>query len=88
MSIPSFFLALIIASLLGALFHLWRGGGPSRILFYLVLAWLGFFAGHFLAVWRGWVLFPVGALNAGIASLGALIFLFVGEWLGKLDARD
>ena len=88
MSIPSFFLALIIASLLGALFHLWRGGGPSRIFFYLILAWAGFFAGHFLAARRGWILFSLGALNAGMASLGALIFLFVGDWLGKLDARD
>ena len=85
MSIPSFFLALIIASLFGALFHLWRGGGPSRIFFYLVLAWLGFFAGHFLAAWRGWLLFPIGTLNFGIATVGALIFLFVGDWLGRIE---
>ncbi len=88
MNLPSFFLALLIASLFGALFHLSRGGGPSRIFFYLVLAWLGFFAGHFLALWRGWVLFPIGVLNLGIASLGALLVLFVGDWLGQLDTKD
>ena len=85
MNLPSFFLALIISTLLGALFHLWRGGGPKRILFYFILAWLGFFAGHFLALWRNWVLFPIGALEVGIASLGALIFLFLGDWLAKIE---
>ena len=85
MSIPSFFLGFIIASLFGTLFHLIRGGGPKRIFFYLILAWVGFFTGHFLALWFGWVLLSVGALNVGTASVGALIFLFVGDWLGRLE---
>lgn len=85
MNLPSLFLAFIISSLLGSLFHLWRGGNPKRIFFYLVLAWLGFFGGHFLAVWQGWALFPIGTLNAGIAIIGALIFLFVGDWLGQIE---
>ncbi len=85
MPLPTFLLALIISTLLGALFHLWRGGGPSRIFFYLILAWLGFFGGHFLAVWRGWIFFSIGALNVGTASFGAFIFLFVGDWLGNLE---
>ena len=85
MTLPSFFLAFLVASLLGALYHLWRGGDPKRILFYLVLAWLGFFAGHFLAQWQNWFIYPVGALNLGFALIGALIFLFVGDWLGKIE---
>ncbi len=85
MSLPSLFLAFLVASLLGAFYHLWRGGGPKRIFFYLVLAWLGFFAGHFLAVWQNWFIYPIGALNLGFAILGALIFLFVGDWLGKIE---
>ena len=88
MSLPSFLLAFLIASLYGVLFHLWRGGGPNRILFYLILAWLGFYGGNFLALWLGWVLFPIGALNAGISTLGAAVFLFLGDWLGKLDVMD
>ncbi len=85
MNIPSLFLAFIISSLLGVLFHLLRGGGPRRIFFYLILAWLGFFGGHFLAAWQGWVLFLIGTLNAGVAIIGALIFLFVGDWLGRIE---
>ena len=88
MSLPSFLLAFLVASLLGALYHLWRGGGPKRIFFYLLLAWLGFFGGHFFALWRGWFLLPIGTLKFGFGILSALIFLFVGDWLGRLDARD
>ncbi|MBT7782187.1 MAG: hypothetical protein HN741_04620, partial [Anaerolineae bacterium] len=75
MNLPSFFLGILISSLFGAIFHLFRGGGPKRIFFYLILAWLGFFIGHFLALWFGWVLYPIGALDVGVASLGALFFL-------------
>ena len=85
MPIPSLLLGFLISSLYGALFHLWRGGGPKRIFFYLILAWMGFFSGHFIAVWRGWVLFPLGSLNLGFGTLGALIFLFVGDWLGRIE---
>ena len=88
MSVPSFLLAFLISSLYGALYHLWRGGGPKRIFFYLALAWMGFFGGHFLAAWLEWILFPLGTLNFGTGSLSALILLFVGEWLGKLDIMD
>lgn len=88
MSIPSFLLAFLVATLLGALYHLWRGGGPKRIFFYLILAWLGFFGGHFFALWRGWFLLPIGTLKFGFGILSVLIFLFVGDWLGRLDARD
>ncbi|HIE24817.1 MAG TPA: hypothetical protein EYP74_02330 [Anaerolineales bacterium] len=85
MPLPTILLGFIISSLLGMLFHLLRGGGPKRILFYLLLAWIGFFAGHFIAVWRGWVLFPIGMLNAGIAVIGALFSLFAGDWLGRIE---
>jgi len=88
MPLPTFLLAFLISSLLGVFFHLWRGGGPWRILFYLLLAWMGFFAGHFFAVWRAWIFYPVGALNVGIGGLGALLFLFTGDWLGRLDDKD
>ena len=85
MTIPAFFLGFIIATLYGALFHLWRGGGPKRIFLYFLLAWMGFFGAHFLALWLGWVLLPIGTLNFGIATIGALIFLFAGDWLGRIE---
>ena len=83
MTLPAALLGFLIASLYGALFHLWRGGGLGRLFLYLVLAWLGFFGGHFLATWRGWILFQVGPLNFVIATLGVILILFVGDWLAK-----
>ncbi len=88
MTMPSFLLAFVIASLYGALFHLWRGGGPGRILFYLVLSWLGFLGGYFLGVWQGWVLLLVGSLDAGTGSIGALISLFLGDWLSLANLES
>lgn len=85
MTIPSAFLGLLIASLFGTFYHLWRGGGPGRILFYLVLAWLGFFGGHFLGGWGGWRLFFLGPLDLGMGTVGALVFLFLGDWLGRVE---
>ncbi|MEW6028627.1 MAG: hypothetical protein AB1564_00355 [Chloroflexota bacterium] len=85
MTVPTLLFALLLALLIGALFHLWRGGGGGKLLLYLVLSVLGFAAGHFLAVWRGWSLLRVGSLEAGVAGLGSLLFLAVGEWLSMVN---
>ncbi|MBT3338530.1 MAG: hypothetical protein HN855_11085 [Anaerolineae bacterium] len=88
MTIPSFLLAFVIASLYGALYHLWRGGGPGRILFYLVLAWFGFLGANFLATWQAWHLLPIGSVDIGIGTLGALISLFLGDWLALTNTEQ
>jgi len=85
MTFPSFLLGLIFSTLYGALFHLWRGGDGKTLLFYLLLAWAGFFIAQFLAAWLGWTLFPIGTLEFGLATLGALIFLFAGDWLARIE---
>ena len=85
MNLPAILLGFVIASLLGALYHLWRGGGPGRILFFLVLSWLGFLSGAFLADLRGWFLLPIGQLDVGIGTLGALLVLFLGDWLSNIS---
>ncbi len=87
MTAASILFGLLIALLLGALFHLWRDGGFLRLMLYLVLSVLGFAAGHLLGSWRGWILFPVGPLNLGMAILGSLVFLFVGYWLSLVEVR-
>ena len=54
MTVTSLVLAFVIATLWGVLFHLWKGGGPKRIFFFLGLAWFGFFAGYFIGLWQRW----------------------------------
>jgi len=88
MTIPSLIFALLIASLYGALYHLIRGGGLGRLLLFLIFGWTGFAAGHFLGIWRGWVLLPVGEINLGLSTLGSIFFLIVGDWVSSIRIRD
>jgi hypothetical protein len=67
------------------LFHLWRGGEGKTLLFYIILAWAGFFAGHFLALWLGRTLYAIGTLQFGFATLGGILFLLLGDWLGRIE---
>ncbi len=87
MTIPSFLLSPVIACLLGAVFHLWRNGGLGRLLLYLILSLAGFFAGDGFGNWRGWIFLPVGTINLGMAVIGSLVFLGVGDWLSLINIR-
>jgi hypothetical protein len=85
MTLPTLLFALVIALIYGALYHLIRGGGFWRLLFYLGLSTGGFAVGHFIGLWRGWVLFPVGPLNVGLSSAGSLLLLILGDWLSRIE---
>lgn len=89
MSTPVLLLGLVISTLLGAAFHLWRGGKAGRLLLYIILSWLGFWAGHLAASSLGWTFDLVGQLHLGTAAVGSLLFLFAGYWLSlvKVEPR-
>ncbi|HQU36640.1 MAG TPA: hypothetical protein PLR65_08640 [Anaerolineales bacterium] len=88
MTIPSLLFALLIALLLGSLYHLIRGGGFWRFMLYLGLSVLGFAAGHLVGLWQGWTLFPLGSLNLGMSSLGSIILLVIGDWLSRIEPKE
>jgi hypothetical protein len=81
MNIPALTFGFMIASLAGAAFHLWQGGGLGRLLLYLVLAWVGFWVGHGIGGGLGWEFGRLGTLNLGMAVLGMVITLGLGYWL-------
>lgn len=85
MTLPALLFGILLSSAYGTAFHFWKGGRLSRLLLYLVLAWLGFWSGHFLGGALGWLFFEIGPLNAGMGTLGALLFLFVGDWLSRVE---
>ena len=87
MTLPTLLLALLIALLYGALFHLIRGGGFWRLVLYLLLSMTGFALGHWIGAWRGWVFFPLGSLNMGMSSLGRIATLVTGDWLSRLEVK-
>jgi len=86
MTLPTILLGLLIALLYGALYHLIRGGSFWRLLLYLGLSVLGFTAGHIIGLWREWVLISLGSLNFGLSSIGSLVILVLGDWLGHIEA--
>ena len=81
MSIPTLILGLILSTLYGALFHLWRGGDAGRLLLYLLLSWIGFWLGQILGNTFNFAFDTLGQLHIISATLGSLIFLFIGYWL-------
>lgn len=87
MTLPAFLFGFLISSLLGSLFHLWRGGSLGRLLLYLVLAWAGFWAGHFLAEMSKWTFGSVGPLHMFFAIIGCLFFLLIGYWLSLIQIQ-
>ena len=87
MSTPVLIFGLVISTLFGAAFHLWRGGGSGRLLLYLILGWLGFWLGHVVGNLLGWTFGSIGQLRLGMASLTSVAFLAVGYWLSLVEVE-
>ncbi len=85
MTLPSIAIGILIALLLGALFHVWRDGGGGRLALYLLLSLLGFFLGQAAGSLLSWQVLPLGPLNLGMAILGSLTFLGLGYWLSLVE---
>ena len=85
MTVPTVLLGTIIALLLGALFHLWRGGKAGRFLLYLILSIAGFWIGQWGAESLKLNFDKLGQIHLAIGILGSLVFLFIGYWLSLMD---
>ncbi len=84
MTIPSVLYGILFSTMYGAVFHLWKGGKFARLLLYILLSWGGFWIGHLLASILGWTFLSIGPLHLGLATLGSVLFLFVGYWLSLI----
>jgi len=85
MTLPALLFGIILSSAYGAAFHFWKGGSLLKLALFVILAWLGFWAGHIAGSAIGWSFAAIGPINAGMATLGSALFLFVGEWLGRVE---
>jgi hypothetical protein len=88
MTVPSLVFGSLVATLMGAAFHLWKGGGLGRLVLYLLLAFAGFWAGHFLGARMGWSFGSIGPLHFGMAVITAMLTIFVGYWLSLVRQED
>jgi uncharacterized membrane protein YeaQ/YmgE (transglycosylase-associated protein family) len=86
-TIQTWLLAFTLATLYGAGFHLWQGGGARRLALYLLAGWLGFLIGHFAGDALGIHLLKVGALNAFSATIGSVIALAAARMLVTTDTQ-
>lgn len=78
---PNIAFAFVIATLIGALFHLVMGGRGRRLLLFLVSAWVGFALGNAAGQVLGVNIVTIGDLRILPASFGALFTLFVAHIL-------
>jgi hypothetical protein len=85
MTLPALLFGVLLSTAYGAAFHFYRGGSMNRLVLYLILGWLGFWAGHYLGWSMAWDFFAVGPLYVGAATLGSLIFLVVGYYLSNFE---
>ncbi len=88
MTLPAFLFGFLISTLLGAGFHLIKGGSLNRLVLYIVLSWIGFWGGHFLAQELGITLWSVGPLRFGLAMVGCLGVLLIGQWLSQVRVEQ
>ncbi len=75
MTLGSFFLGMMVATLMGAGYHLWSGGRLLSLLADVVVAWVGFWLGHWAGGQWGILFGSVGALHLGAGILGGLLAL-------------
>ena len=88
MTTPAYLISIILATLYGTVFHLYKGGDASRILLYVVSSWMGFIIGHNVSQIVGASIYSIGPLNAGMASLGSGLALFLAHWLANHNRAD
>lgn len=87
MPAPTLTFAFILATLLGALFHLLMGGDARRLALFLLAGWIGFGLGHVIGAALGINLFNVGTLRLVSAVLGAIIALVAAALLTSSRKR-
>ena len=87
MTLPALIFGFLLASLYGAIFHLFLGGGFGRLILFLFLCWIGFLAGQILASYLGWDFDLLGSLHLVVASVASFLFLAIGYWLSLIEVE-
>jgi hypothetical protein len=78
---PALILALILASSYAVAFYLWRGRGLRDIVFFWLAAAVGFASGQVVGELWGFVPWTIGQVHVIEATLVALLFLGIAQWL-------
>jgi len=87
MTLQAWLVGFALSTVLGAVFHLWLGGGSRRLALYLLAAWLGFALGHFVGEALLIDALKIGPLNAFGGTVGAAVALGAARLLVIADDR-
>ncbi|MYD10670.1 MAG: hypothetical protein F4X02_11590 [Chloroflexi bacterium] len=77
---PIFIFAFVIATMYGLAFHVIMGGGPRRMVLFIVTGWLGFLLGQYIGGYLHVELLKIGVLHllpASICAFALLIFAHI-----------
>lgn len=85
MTLPAMILGFLVSTILGAILHLVLGGGFGRLLLYLFLGWVGFWAGQGIASYLGWSFDRLGQLHLMTDSVFCVLFILVGYYLSLIQ---
>ena len=85
MSLPGVLYGFLIASAVGLAFHLVRGGNLTRLVVYLVTAWISFALGDTVGGWIGLHVWRFGSLNVFAGLVGTLFGLATAAFLAGPD---
>jgi uncharacterized membrane protein YjjP (DUF1212 family) len=85
---PSLTFSFVLATLIGAAFHLIVGGDFRRLALYLLTGWAGFAVGHTVGVLLNLDTFNIGTIRAFPAVMGTLVALVVAFSLSSKRTRS
>ena len=78
---PFLLLALLLGSIYGTLFHLWRGENLRDLVIYVLAAIIGFLFGQGVGNLLESTTLLIGPLHLLEASLLSVVMLFIIHWL-------
>jgi hypothetical protein len=84
---PSLTFGFLLATLIGAAFHLIFGGDARRLAVFLLAGWIGFGLGQLFGILFEIDFFSIGSLRLFTAAFGALLALGVVQMLTAGQSR-
>ena len=73
--VPSFLMAAIVATGVGLVYSIWRGGSLTRMALFVVAAWIGFAVGQLIGSVLDLHVLLIGEVHLLEGVLGSLIVL-------------
>lgn len=88
MTITHYILLVLIASFMGSLFHVWKGGNGGKLILFITVSIVGVLSGQLLFLFWPIKFFEVGPMKIGLGIITSILFLFGSLWLSNFDTSE